>query len=780
MASNNRYLPLAGLSSESSTPTVQPSPLPQPGPFITANEFLAYEEVVNEPYIPTPPENVNPPAVAPSAALRSLNRLNSAIHIFPNPPIEVEALNRSGSEEAAMIVIAQETYQPSEEALNTSSSYHPVSVDIAAIAAQYTLPDSVPPSPAGQAEARWSPSALQPGSLPHTPRVAHENLSPFQGYRDSAPNSPDSGESTPKLSPVVIHFHGLATTNTNTPTSPVTRLLHDITTIPQETHTASSLICRSISVDGEDQIGDLGLTLTSGFELGPYDAASHMDPSPVERVPVVGNPMPPIPETVESQALPLPGMPTEEESVVEGDLNMLGPDSPESEERMVEYTPDVPIWDDTQEREARERLEACRPIASTLGPFPTEADLVGITDHTGDLALDAMDRVLVDLEPNWLQLAHYVQRDNIFPVAGGLDIASDEGINAAFKIAAAALSTGFGRPGYEWSHVLYAKNWFRGAIIVTTVMTRGILSSQDFHHQGMKLLDPCPDELVHLPSINRPEYFLDLLREVAGQFKGELLFKDYVIGSEPDPDIFTTWATLRKGMIKRLDGLARESVQKDIAQWKETFLKGLKTHAVGEAVDMLMARLEDEHGVEQQTYLLDRARELRDRALKTEANWEAEFCKKARTQAEAEITAGAALWKEQEGLRLNDQIQKDLTLWATTELEARKKFMLNEMFQNELACAKAEQIKAAQTMARGMYDTFLTEEQHKLWPEVPELAQQGGFEEALSAEREKLYRGIREQANREVREEVAAYKANRIATTIRDRKSTRLNSSHSS
>ena len=281
----------------------------------------------------------------------------------------------------------------------------------------------------------------------------------------------------------------------------------------------------------------------SGYELGPYDTVSHADPSPIEQVPVLGNPMPPIPETVESLALPLPSMPTDEEGVVIGDMNMSNPDSPESEEQMIEDTPEVPIWDDTQKREASKHLEACHPIASTLGPIPTEADIPAIADHTGDHTLGAMD-ALANLEPNQHQLAHYVQQDNIYPIAGGLDIASEEGINTVFKIVAAALLTGFGRPGYEWSHVLYAKNWFIRAIIMTTAMTCGILSSQDFKHLGMKLINPCPDSLVHLPGVTHPEYFLELLHEVAGQFKGELQFKDEKIGTEPEEDMFTTWATL--------------------------------------------------------------------------------------------------------------------------------------------------------------------------------------------------------------------------------------------
>ena len=86
--------------------------------------------------------------------------------------------------------------------------------------------------------------------------------------------------------------------------------------------------------------------------------------------------------------------------MVIGDEIMSNPDSPESEERMIEDTPDVPRWDDTQEREAREHLEALRPIASTLGPFPTEADTLALTNHTRDRTLEAMDTALANLEPN--------------------------------------------------------------------------------------------------------------------------------------------------------------------------------------------------------------------------------------------------------------------------------------------------------------------------------------------------------------------------------------------
>ena len=384
MAGNsNRFHPLAGLSSADSTPTTQHSLLPPQGPFITANDLLAFEEVVNENYVPTPPKN--------------------------NPIPHTDALNMLGSEVAALLAIAQETCVPSEEALLALSSYHPSSIDIAYIAATYTLPDSVPPSPAGQAMQCWSPSALQLGPLPRTPSGGHKNLTLFQGFRDSASPSPDLEESTPKLSPVVIHFQGLATTNTNTPSSPMMHYLHDLTTIHQEPHDTSSLICQLSSFEGEDQIGDPGMTLTSGYKLGPYDAASHNDPSPIDHVWVLGNPMPLILESVENSAPPLLSMPADEGSVVIGDLTMSNLDSPESEEQMIEDTPDVPIWDDTQEWGACKRLEACCPVASQLAPVPTEADISAIAEHTGEGALAAIDEALVYLEPNCLQLAHYMQ-----------------------------------------------------------------------------------------------------------------------------------------------------------------------------------------------------------------------------------------------------------------------------------------------------------------------------------------------------------------------------------
>ena len=76
---------------------------------------------------------------------------------------------------------------------------------------------------------------------------------------------------------------------------------------------------------------------------------------------------------------------------------------------MTEYAPDVLIWDDTQEREALKFLEACCPIMSQLAPVPTEVDIFTIAEHIRDRALAAVDEAVSDLEPNCLQLAHYVQ-----------------------------------------------------------------------------------------------------------------------------------------------------------------------------------------------------------------------------------------------------------------------------------------------------------------------------------------------------------------------------------
>ena len=402
------------------------------------------------------------------------------------------------------------------------------------------------------------------------------------------------------------------------------------------------LFANLLPLMGKDQIGKVGLTMTSGFKLGPYDAFSNADPSLTECVPVLGNPMPPIPESVEDSALPLPNMPMDEGDEAPRDTNMSNPDSPESEEHMIEDVPDVPIWDDTQEWEAHKYLKAYRLIASQLAPIPTEADIFTIAEHTGDQALAAMDEPISNLEPNCLQLTQYVRHDNIFPVTRGLDIASDDRINTAFKITAAALSTSFGRPGYEWSHVLYAKNWFCRVIIMTTAMTCSILSSQDFKHQGMILLNPFPDMLIHLPSIMRPEYYLELLCEVAGQFKGELQFKDEKIRTKPQEDMFTTWSTLQNGMINRLKGLTCEIAQKILSEWKETFLKGLKSHTVGEAVDILMACLEDKESVEQHTYLLKCTSELHVCTLEKESNWESAFCKLECDRVDMAVLAEAA------------------------------------------------------------------------------------------------------------------------------------------
>ena len=79
-----------------------------------------------------------------------------------------------------------------------------------------------------------------------------------------------------------------------------------------------------------------------------------------------------------------------------------------------------------------------------------------------------------------------------------------------------------------------------------------------------------------------------------------------------------------------------------------------------------------------------------------------------------------------------------------------------------LETAQEEQCKKARVMAHRQYDNFLTEEQHKLWPDVPDITQQGGFDEALSAKCKKIYPGLCNQANKEAKDEAEAYKENQI------------------
>lgn len=217
----------------------------------------------------------------------------------------------------------------------------------------------------------------------------------------------------------------------------------------------------------------------------------------------------------------------------------------------------------------------------------------------------------------------------------------------------------------------------------------------------MKLLDLCPDNLIHLPGVTHPETYINLLCKVAGQFKGELQFKDKKIGTKPEEDMFTTWSTLWNGMLSCLKGLARESAQKILSKWKEHLLKGLKSHTVSEAVNMLMACLEDDDVIEQCTYLLEQATELCAHALEKEADWENTFCKMERDRVETKVLAEATHWKTQEQQHLNDEIQAELAQWAIHKLEKCKDIILKETFQNTLAAAQEEQHKKATVMAWG-------------------------------------------------------------------------------
>ena len=96
---------------------------------------------------------------------------------------------------------------------------------------------------------------------------------------------------------------------------------------------------------------------------------------------------------------------------IEMDTHMLGPNSPELEERSF---PDTPHWEDMQTRDVHYLLAQAHTLCSQCQPIPFDLNLQAILNHMGDLALEITAGLAWDFNPKRLGFSNYVQQDNIF------------------------------------------------------------------------------------------------------------------------------------------------------------------------------------------------------------------------------------------------------------------------------------------------------------------------------------------------------------------------------
>ena len=68
---------------------------------------------------------------------------------------------------------------------------------------------------------------------------------------------------------------------------------------------------------------------------------------------------------------------------------------------------------------------------------------------------------------------------DIKPTREGAFVAEDDAVNAAFKVCAASMSAGFGRPGQGELHNLSPRDWCRGYAILLSSCIRGVIISVD-------------------------------------------------------------------------------------------------------------------------------------------------------------------------------------------------------------------------------------------------------------------------------------------------------------
>ena len=425
---------------------------------------------------------------------------------------------------------------------------------------------------------------------------------------------------------------------------------------------------------------------------------------------------------------------------------MLGPNSPESEERS---SPDAPRWEDMQTRDTRYLLAQACTLCSQRQPIPFELDLQAISNHTGDLALEITAGLARDFNPKQLGFGNYIQRDNIFPAIDGMDIANPDAVNAAFKITCVALSTRFevlGQGG-EGMRVLHAINWFRAAMLVVSAALWDLLSSEDIVHQGSTLVALCLDNFEVDPSINFPNMKLQLLSKLTEQWHGEIGWAAQVVDGV---DVNTIWVKNKTDTLEHLKVEARAHVAQAAVCWEARLLADLQDRSVNEALLLMIMCLEDEDGNEQCRTHAHTARELMTIGADQQARWRAQEMARQRTAVEDEVYAELALWKVS---KLEQEICVHISAALAATLE--EEWATLRKLETEKAITKAKETAEVFTCAN--YDNYFIAAQHRLFPNVEELAQKGDEASALVEEQERIYPGMWEQPNAEAKAEVREY-----------------------
>ena len=314
-----------------------------------------------------------------------------------------------------------------------------------------------------------------------------------------------------------------------------------------------------------------------------------------ESVIEIANPLPPTTPSNWAPSIPLP--PSRAETPMDADRTPTrSPVASRSWAPSVSVESEDPssppraVWCGSQEQTVREILARVRTDINTrVGP-PTDAELDTLLVANGDDAVQFAESLANELTAKRIGYARYLQRLAIWPVPEGVFIADDDAVNAAFKVCAASLSAGFGRPGQGHLHHLSAKDWCRGFASVVSSCIRGLLVSPDVKHLiSDALILPCDSFEVH-DSLTFPESTLRLLIEMSSQLAHELASLCGYAGPQGEMPMFE-WTSERTRLLEHLREDARLVVQDQTESWAERVNRDIEGRTLVEAAQQILTHL---------------------------------------------------------------------------------------------------------------------------------------------------------------------------------------------
>jgi hypothetical protein len=207
---------------------------------------------------------------------------------------------------------------------------------------------------------------------------------------------------------------------------------------------------------------------------------------------------------------------------------------------------------------------------------------------------------------------------------------------------------------------------------------------------------------------------------------------------------------------------AHTTAQTDATEWATTYLADLRECSVGDAIDLLISRLDNEATLSAEWTSL--AHKLRSIHTDGHDAWIAREHFDQQERLHVQIRSEISTMEH--GTRsamVADHISKQVARMQGADLLAAQ----GEEYDKLMAKGR----RTAEAMALCDFDQLLVAAQHRLWPNVEEDTQKGNEAETCAAEWERIYPGLLAAATKQAEEEAGFFlitERERVSTDLLD------------